>query len=154
MKNKDLDFYLKLPYSTEIIPDGDVFFVKIKELEGCISQGDTIEEAYQMITDAKRLWLETALEEGLDIPLPEILKENTFSGKILLRVPKSLHKELLVNAYKEGVSLNSYINHLISSENSRIEEKEKISVFSEKEKKIVDIKSFSKDFNYKGFGIG
>lgn len=75
MKNKDLNFYLKLPYTIEIVPEDNVFFVKIKELEGCISQGDTIVEAYQMITEAKRLWLETALEEGINIPIPEITKK-------------------------------------------------------------------------------
>ena len=34
--------------------------------------------------------------------------EQEFSGKILLRLPKSLHKELAKAAKKEDVSLNQY----------------------------------------------
>ncbi|MFA5480363.1 MAG: type II toxin-antitoxin system HicB family antitoxin [Candidatus Muiribacteriota bacterium] len=153
MKNKDLDFYLNLPYTIELIPDDNIFFVKIKELEGCISQGDTIEEAYEMIKDAKRLWLQVALEEGTDIPFPESMKKNNFSGKILLRVSKSLHRELYFNSKKEGVSLNQYLNNLISSENSLINKKEKIIVFHNEDKKVIKIPSSSK-INYNGFKLG
>jgi antitoxin HicB len=36
-----------------------------------MTEADTIEEAYEMIEDAKRAWLEAAIEEGIEIPLPE-----------------------------------------------------------------------------------
>ncbi len=42
----------------------------IQDLEGCISEGETLEEAMQNILDAKQSWLETAWEYGDNIPLP------------------------------------------------------------------------------------
>ncbi len=36
-----------------------------------MTQGDTRVEALEMIDDAKRLWLETALAENIPIPEPE-----------------------------------------------------------------------------------
>ena len=50
---KDVNYYLSLPYTREIIPDPDVGWgVQIKELPGCMSQGKTVEEALRMIEDA------------------------------------------------------------------------------------------------------
>lgn len=70
--NRTIDYYLNLPYTLEVIPDREEggWFIKIKELKGCMSQADTWEEILPMIEDAKRLWLETALENGDTIPEP------------------------------------------------------------------------------------
>jgi antitoxin HicB len=73
MTNKDLDYYLSLPYTIELIPDEDGFwFARIPLLEGCMTNGDSREDALIMLDDAKRLWLETALELGKTIPEPEL----------------------------------------------------------------------------------
>jgi antitoxin HicB len=37
-----------------------------------------------------------------------------YSGRISLRVPRSLHKKIIEAAKKEGVSANLYLTHLIS----------------------------------------
>jgi predicted RNase H-like HicB family nuclease len=42
----------------------------IQDLEGCISEGDTLEEAMENILSAKQAWLETAWKYGDEIPLP------------------------------------------------------------------------------------
>ena len=69
--SKTIAYYLALPYSIELIPDEDGFwFARIPLLPGCISQGASREEALTMIDEAKALWLETALAEGIDIPEP------------------------------------------------------------------------------------
>jgi antitoxin HicB len=71
MMNKTLDYYLSLPYPIELIPDRNgVWFAAIPLLKGCITQGDSREEALLMLDEAKELWLETALEEGIPIPEP------------------------------------------------------------------------------------
>lgn len=71
MANKPLEYYLSLPYSIELIPDKDgVWFASIPLLKGCMTQGDSREEALQMLDEAQELWLETALAEGIDIPEP------------------------------------------------------------------------------------
>ncbi len=72
MMNKTLEYYLSLPYTLEIIPDNEDggWVVKIKELRGCITQADQWDDILPMIEDAKRLWLESALEVGITIPEP------------------------------------------------------------------------------------
>ncbi len=118
-----LKYYMNLPYTIEIIPyqDGG-FFAKIKELEGCMTEGETLEETLELLEDAKKVWLEAALEDGLEISLPESMREEKeYSGKILLRLPKSLHKKLVEGAQKEGVSVNTYIVNLLSEKNAKRE---------------------------------
>ena len=69
---KTLDYYLSLPYTIELTPDVDGYwFAEIPLLEGCMTNGESREDALAMIDDAKRVWLETALELGLRIPEPE-----------------------------------------------------------------------------------
>lgn len=110
---KDIKYYLDLPYTRELIaePEGG-WFIRIKELPGCMSQGETVDEAMEMITDAMQGWLEVALSTGLKIPEPRTLEE--FSGKFVVRVPKSLHRKLVETAELEGVSLNQWINFALA----------------------------------------
>lgn len=61
-----------------------------------------------MVEDAMRGWIETALEDGLPIPLPR--PREAYSGKFMVRMPKSLHRELAEAAEREGVNLNAFIN--------------------------------------------
>jgi antitoxin HicB len=107
--DKDAEYYMSLPYTREIVrePDGK-WFVQIKELPGCVSQGDTLEEALRMIEDAMRGWLEVELEDGASIPEPR--DEEEYSGKFVVRVPKSLHRRMVELAERDGVSLNQWIN--------------------------------------------
>lgn len=105
---KNLDYYLKLPYTRELMPDETgAWFVRVKELPGCMSQAETPQEALRMIEDALRLWLKVSLEDGDAIPEPRL--EEEYSGKFVARVPKSLHRKLVESAEQEGVSLNQYV---------------------------------------------
>lgn len=106
---KDLKYYMELPYTIEMhqSPVGG-WFVRVKELRGCTSHGDTAEEAAVMIREAMELWLEVSLERGL--PIPEPRPQDDYSGKFVVRVPRSLHREVVEAAEEEGVSLNQYIN--------------------------------------------
>jgi len=106
---KPVEYYMNLPYRIELQrdPEGG-WFVRVKELPGCMSQGETPEEAIAMIQDAMRGWIEVSLEDGDPIPEPRPLDH--YSGKFVVRVPKSLHRDLVDAAEREGVSLNQYIN--------------------------------------------
>lgn len=111
--NKPIEYYLNLPYTLELIYDPDqAWFVRVKELPGCTSQGDTPNEAIEMIKDAMQVWLEIALEDGDTIPEPR--PDEDYSGKFVVRVPKSLHRQLVEAADAEEVSLNQYINVALS----------------------------------------
>lgn len=102
--------YRKLPY-TRIIQEmddesGHYFYGKIMELEGCQSTGNTLEELYNNLNEALEGYIETKIENNLEIPFP--VTQGNFSGKFLVRLPKSLHMRLSIEAEKEGVSLNQY----------------------------------------------
>ena len=113
---KKVDNYINLPYNyiIQYINDesGAYFYARILELDGCQSTGDTFEEAYKNVKEAMKGWITTKLEAGYDIPLP-IGYEN-FSGKFVIRIPKSLHYKLSIEAEQEGVSLNQYALYKLS----------------------------------------
>jgi antitoxin HicB len=108
VKHKALKYYISLKYPVTIIPDITGGYVaEIEDLPGCFSQGETLEETFTNIEEARQLWLESAYEDGLDIPEPR--SEEKFSGKFIIRTPKSLHRKLDQIAKQEGVSLNQYL---------------------------------------------
>lgn len=115
---RTVEEYMTLPYTIEITPDEGTFFVKVRELEGCMSIGEMKTDALAMIEDAMREWLAVAIEDGIDIPLPEAMQTDRYSGKFPLRLPKSLHRKLAVNAEKDNVSLNQYMVMLLSERNA------------------------------------
>ena len=113
IKRRPLKYYLGLKYPVTLHPDPEGgYFVEIEDLPGCYSQGETVEEAMEMIEDARRLWMESMYELGLEIPLPS--EDDKFSGKFNVRVPVSLHRRLHKLAKKEGVSLNQYVVYALS----------------------------------------
>lgn len=71
--NKDLAYYMALPYEIKVAPpsepDGD-WFAEIPLLDGCMTQAPK-ENLLDMIEEAKELWLELALELGKRIPEPK-----------------------------------------------------------------------------------
>lgn len=118
MKKSDLERYVDMPHVIEIKRSADGgFFVSIPDLPGCFSQAETTQEAYEMILDAKKAWIEVALEDGETIPEPS--DERTYSGRILLRIPPELHFELAKKAALQEVSLNQYLTYLLTKENEK-----------------------------------
>ena len=111
---KTVDEYMKLPYRMELTPDMDEggFVVSFPELPGCLTTGETIEEAVKNAEDAKREWLKSALEDNVYIHEPKNLEE--YSGQFKLRIPRSLHKKLAEEASIEGISMNQYCVYLLS----------------------------------------
>ena len=108
--------YLKLPYHIVIqhITDesGAYYFATVREFDGCMSHGETYSEAFENIQEAMEGWIETKLENGFQIPTP--VDESQYSGKFVIRIPKSLHARIAMEAEKEGVSLNQYALYRLS----------------------------------------
>lgn len=70
-----LDEYMKLQYLTVVIPeectDSSLCYrAEHPQLPGCMSHGRTPDEAIRNLMEAKRLYIETLLDKGLDVPLP------------------------------------------------------------------------------------
>ncbi len=112
-RRRTLDEYLALeyPFEVHVDPEGG-YAVLFPDLPGCYTEADTLEELPAMVAAARKLWLRTAYDQGVDIPLPSVPEE--CGGKILLRVPKSLHRRLLDQAAREGVSLNHYASSALA----------------------------------------
>ena len=83
---------------------GHYFYGRILELDGCQSTGDTLEELYESLNEAMEGYIEIKLENNLPVPTPESAEK--YSGKFVVRLPKSLHQRLVIEADKEGISLN------------------------------------------------
>lgn len=116
---KEIRKYVDMPHKIEIKQDSGGFVVMIPDLPGCISQGDSLEEACEMIMEAKASWVESALLEKETIPEPS--DEKKYSGKILLRIPPEQHMGLAEEARRQGVSLNQYLTYLLAKEHAKIE---------------------------------
>lgn len=96
--------------------DGDSieWVVEYPDLPGCIGVGETQEEALCEGEINKKLWIETAMLNGEAVPEPNKIYDSEFSGKFNLRIPKSLHRDLVLRALDEDVSLNQLCSHLLS----------------------------------------
>jgi predicted HicB family RNase H-like nuclease len=109
--------YMRLPYTCLIKPvedeSGFYFHAYVLELDGCQSTGETSEEALSGLREAIESWIETKLENGFNVPLP--LDTDKFSGKFVVRIPRTLHAKLAIEAEREGISLNQYALYKLSS---------------------------------------
>lgn len=117
MSEKPVEYYLGLPYTIELVndtsdADNPVWFAAVRELRGCMTEADSFDEAVRQIRDAMHVWITDALESGDEVPEPR--SEEAFSGKFSVRLPKSLHRDLVIRAEQEGVSLNQYITSALS----------------------------------------
>ena len=111
---KTLNDYMAMSYRMEIVEDKDEggFVVSYPDLPGCITCGETVESAVANALDAKKTWIEAALEEGIEINEPDSIED--YSGQFKLRIPKTLHRTLALHARKEGISMNQYCVYLLS----------------------------------------
>ena len=108
-----MDEQLKYPF--EIRPlseeEGGGYLIAFPDLPGCISDGETIEDAIINGIDAANSWIETAKEFNDLIPGPG---SSQASGRFVQRIPKSLHARLAARAKQEGVSMNALVTAIIA----------------------------------------
>lgn len=113
MRKKPED-YLKEPYSRVLLPEEDGrFSAEILEFPGCFAQGNNPNDAFNNLEDSAKSWIEASLDQGLDIPSPAL--NQSYSGKIALRIPRSLHKRAAQFAERDATSLNQFLVAAIAS---------------------------------------
>lgn len=91
--------------------EGGGFLVTFPDLPGCMSDGETPEEALANAKEAFEAWTAAAKTWRRGIPKPFAGRG---SGRFMARVPKSLHARLAARAQEEGVSLNTLVVSLLS----------------------------------------
>ncbi len=105
-REQEIASLLRRPYRKVIRGDAEEgFLAEAPDLPGCQSAGETEIEALENLQEAMAAWFESALEHGDVVPRPSG-PSGTFNGRVLVRMPKSLHRQLAERAAEEGVSLN------------------------------------------------
>jgi predicted HicB family RNase H-like nuclease len=117
---RDLEYYLKLPYIIEVVPipesEGGGYIARLPEIGrlAITGDGETPEEAIDDLGSVKRDRFAEYLKNGIAIPEPDKERED-YSGRFLLRIPKILHRQLVVGAKENSTSLNQYATYLLAS---------------------------------------
>ena len=101
---------LKLPYTQIVVPMEDgTFHAEMPDFPGCVATGETRAEALSTLQDVAESWLLSMIARDQPIPPPPH-QEHDYSGRFVLRLPKTLHRQAAIAAQREGVSLNSYVS--------------------------------------------
>lgn len=109
---KPLADYLAMQYPFKVVADPEAgYFIEYPDLPGCMTQVQRAEEIGPMAEEIRALWMETEYNRGADIPAPSASAE--YSGKFVVRLPKSLHRRLAEAAELDGVSLNQFVVMLL-----------------------------------------
>ena len=117
---KDLNYYMSLPYRIEIQElteeDGGGVVLSLPELGRAVMTGcgDNFEEAKESLKEVKKDIFSMWIGRGVNIPEPDSM--NTYSGKLSLRIPPRLHKEIAEEAKKQQSSINQYITTALEKE--------------------------------------
>jgi antitoxin HicB len=102
----------KYPFELRPLPeeDGGGWLITYPDLPGCMSDGATQEEAIKNGEDALEGWIRSAKRFGDPVPEPG----ESSGGKIITRIPRSLHTRLQARAKQEGVSMNMLVATMIA----------------------------------------
>jgi predicted HicB family RNase H-like nuclease len=94
--------------------DGEECFeARITELPDVAEYADTFEEAYALAIDTIEVTAELFAKLGKPMP-PPIIPADDYSGRVTLRLSKSLHRMLVKTADNEGVSLNQHLTNILN----------------------------------------
>ena len=111
---RTVDHYMALPYRMDVYWDDDYWAAEFPELPGLVAGHETWDGLGETIEEAKRAWFTAMLEHANPIPEPRP-NEEKFSGRLVLRLPKSLHRRAAIAADRDGVSLNTFIVSAVSA---------------------------------------
>ena len=118
-KNQSLEKYEELDYPFIVMPFHDEGFIGYRafllDIPAVESLGKTPEEALSDLDEVKKEWIAFALAKGIAIPEPDTNIQNVMrcSGRVTLRISKTLHRQAVEKAHINGISLNAYLNEVI-----------------------------------------
>lgn len=106
---------MKLYYPAIFIPYGTSYTVEFPDLPGCITQGDSLEEAFEMAEDAACGWILTSIEDGEAIPSPSRIRTvespEGFVNYVTLDIGEYA-KQFSTKAIKKTLTIPEWLNRL------------------------------------------
>jgi antitoxin HicB len=99
-------------YTIDLVQEEDrSYFAEVVELNGCFAAGDDPNAAVEMLRGSFDIWIEEASKRGRPVPGPTALGPN---GRMLLRLPRSLHVRVSRAAARDGVSVNAFVTAAVA----------------------------------------
>lgn len=95
-------------YSIGWSEQDEAFVARVAEFPSLAAHGDTQEEAMREIKEVVNFVI-SDLKENNE-PTPEPFGKRSFSGRLVLRMPEYMHRQLALEALQQGVSLNQLLN--------------------------------------------
>lgn len=141
-------------YEIRVVPkldiEGNTYWTAFyPAIDGCVGGGVTPEDAIEEAQENLEIYL-NYMEEN-DCSLPDPYEENQYSGKIALRVSKSVHKKLAQISEDEGISINSFINgainHALGTEETNKKLEQMVSKIQENTEKNLKLQKFDLIFS-------
>ena len=113
---QEMEELARRPYAVLVTQDSeDGYIGHIPELPGLLAVGDTLDEMYVLVEDAKRPWIATAVALGRPVPPPRPVEETpTKSDKFVVRIAPPIHAALAQEAERHGISLNELASTVFS----------------------------------------
>ncbi|MFA5826086.1 MAG: toxin-antitoxin system HicB family antitoxin [Gallionellaceae bacterium] len=96
--------------------DGEILYVgRVAEFPNISAFTETFEAAHALVLDSIQTLKKIAEETGAEFPLPYPVLSDEFSGRVTLRISKSLHAKVSRLAAQEDISVNQYLVTAIAS---------------------------------------
>ena len=95
-------------YSVGWSEEDEAFVARVAEFSSLAAHGETQEEALREIKTVVEFVLKDLGESNE--PIPEPFGKRSFSGKLVLRMPEYMHRQLALEAMQQGISLNQLLN--------------------------------------------
>ena len=95
-------------YSVGWTEQDETFVARVAEFPSLTAHGETQEEAMREIKSVVEFVLNDVKESNE--PIPEPFGKRSFSGRLVLRMPEYMHRQLALEAMQQGISLNQLLN--------------------------------------------
>lgn len=107
---------MKYIYPAVFSKDGDFYVITFPDLNSCQTQGESLQEAFEMATDVLCLMLYSMEEDGMKIPDPSDIRDIKTSGDdfvSLISCDTIEYREYFDNkAVKKTLTIPSWLNKL------------------------------------------
>lgn len=107
-----MDEYAFGDYRIEMRLDGGSYVAWLAEIPQLLVEASSAAGAIELLRDGFEMWAQEMADVGRSLQAP--WGDQELSGRVLLRMPSSLHSRLAREAEHQGVSLNAMLNVMLA----------------------------------------